>query len=236
MTQGFSPDGTAAQGTRAKEMQRQREGRIIQVTKSKTFYLVFFSRFFFNLFLSVCCGTRSHFFHSYLLLLLLLIIWCLYLHSRNKVDSCEAPICTRLDQSDRLAAEGGGREGKVGVAVRRFRSPESHREKQEVHFTALTAEEAGGRGARRVRSSRRPLNAAFRGEGRGVGGGGWGRALSSGRQQGSHFTFQMPKADNREESGAGAASPGEAEPPAAAAADLGGGDQHQLIKSLCPPL
>lgn len=44
----------------------------------------------------------------------------------------------------------------------------------------------------------------------------------------------MPKADNREECGAGAASPGEAEPPAAAA-DVGG-DQHQLIKSLCPPL
>lgn len=58
----------------------------------------------------------------------------------------------------------------MGVGLRHFRSPASQREKQEVHFTALTAEEAGGRGARRVRSSRRPLNAAFKVEGWGVGG------------------------------------------------------------------
>lgn len=53
----------------------------------------------------------------------------------------------------------------MGVGLRHFRSPASHREKQEVHFTALTAEEAGGRGARRVRSSRRPLRGGVRGVG-----------------------------------------------------------------------
>lgn len=158
MTQGFSPDSTALGNKEHKRCSDREKGRIIQVTKSKTFYLVFFSSFFFfNLFLSVCCGTRSHFFNSYLLLLLLLIIWCLYLHSRNKVDSCEAPICTRLDQSDRAAA------GDLVWDI--FPVLQVTGEKREVHFTALTAKEAGRRGARRVRGSRRPLNAPFRWEG-----------------------------------------------------------------------
>lgn len=80
----------------------------IQVTNSKTFYSS----------LSTICCTRSHF-HSIYYFLLLLIIWCLYLHSRNKVVSCVAPMYIPL----------------VGQCVCDVCSPVCHKNTQEVHFS-----------------------------------------------------------------------------------------------------
>lgn len=125
---------------------------------------------------------------------------------------------------------GGGREGKVGVGLRHFRSPASQREKQEVHFTALTVEEAGGRGARRVRSSRRPPNAAFRGEGWG----GSGALFRTTARQSLHFSNAQSRQPRGERSRSGQSWGGRTSCCCCGRGGRGGGSASADQESLSP--